>query len=157
MKRKLTVAAFTLAFAVASIAEAQSLQRRAAEQELRQLDAAYYRNYLLMKKGKNRDAAVAFLQRIIADDYFSIGSDLQVGNKAQRLAVVRDLERTTESNRFSNVRVRIYGDTGVVHSDFEFRGTHKGKLISGRSHDIHWYQNRGDRWQQIAGHSIPQP
>ena len=47
MKRKLTVAAFTLAFAVASVAEAQSLQRRAAEQELRQLDAAYYRNYLL--------------------------------------------------------------------------------------------------------------
>lgn len=107
-----------------------------AEQELRDIDTAY-RNYLLTKKGSSREPPATFLNGLLSDDYFSIEGDGKIGDKAQRIAVVRDPESTTEFNRSTDVQVRVYGDKAVVYSFFEFKGTDKGQKISGRSRDIH--------------------
>lgn len=57
-----------LAYAPVTLSQADSKTSNLItqiEKELKQIDAAYFRNYLVMQKGGDREAGAAFFERLI--------------------------------------------------------------------------------------------
>ncbi len=120
------------------------------EKELKELEAAYFRTYREIRSNKAREAGAVFFERLIADDYFLINEQGNIGDKAQRIATIRNLDITNVSNNWTNMRVFLYGDMALVYSNFSFHARLKSKPIGGGGIHAHWYQQRQGRWQQVA-------
>lgn len=125
------------------------------EKELKDLDAAYFRTYREIQSNGDREAGAAFFERLIANDYFNINEQGNIGYKAQRIANIRNLEITNVSNNWTDMRVRLSGNMALVYSNFSFQARLKGKPISGGGIHAHWYQKREGRWQQVAALVMP--
>lgn len=125
------------------------------EKELKELEAAYFRTYREVHSNKAREAGAAFFERLIANDYFLINEQGNIGDKAQRIVAIRNLDITNVSNNWTNMRVLLYRDMALVYSNFSFQARLKSKPISGAGIHAHWYQQRQGRWQQVAALAMP--
>lgn len=147
-----------LSYAPVTLSQADSKTSNSTSQienQLKQIDAAYFRNYLVMQKGGDRTEGVEFFERLIADDYFNIDENGNLSHKAGRIATIRNPNLITESNGWTDMQVRLYGDTALVYSNFSFRAKSNGKLVSGSGIHAHWYQKRNGQWLQVAALGLP--
>lgn len=120
------------------------------EQELIKLEIDWAEAYL--KKD------IAFLDRILADDWTYTDSEGNVMIKAQDLAELKSGEFVVTSWAQDNVKVRVYGDTAVVTGRGTIKAQYKGKDASGQFQYTDTFIRRDGRWQCVATHSstIPQ-
>ena len=77
-----------------------------------------------------RDTAT--LERIVADDFSTVGTSGAVRNKAQWLADNKSGALKVESQTFDNVNVRASGDAAVITGVVTQKGQDKGRDISGQ-------------------------
>ena len=97
---------------------------------------------------------VAALERIVADEYGSVGPDGTVMHKAEHLAAASAVAGKITSFKFSDVQTHVYGDTavitgtGIIHwVDSVIDGPVKpGALF--RWMDV--FVKRDGRWQAVA-------
>jgi hypothetical protein len=136
----LATIAVVLALCIPCLATAQSVELQLKKLEIQWGDA-------------NVKKDVAVLDRIMADDYTETGIDGNVETKAQGMAFVKSGEYVLSSYAYSDMKVRVYGDTAVVTFINKTKDTYKGRNISGTSRWTDTWIKRGGSWQCVASHS----
>jgi len=95
---------------------------------------------------------LAFLDRILAEDWTATDQDGTFYSRAQYLAYLKSGEEVASSTVFDDIKVRVYGDAAVVTGRSTFKGTLKGKDISGQDRYTDTFVKRAGRWQCVASH-----
>jgi ketosteroid isomerase-like protein len=100
------------------------------------------------------DAAVkkdrAMFERGYADDYVYTHSNGSVLNKAQDIAETMSADIKWTSTTQDDLKVRVYGDVGIVTGRQVLNGTAKG-YVSGARRFTDIFVKRNGRWQQVGG------
>jgi ketosteroid isomerase-like protein len=127
------------------VAAAAQAPNENVEQAIRRLDSER------SQASVRRDTAT--LERILADDFSTVGTSGAVRNKAQWLADNKSGALKAESQTFADVNVRAYGDAAIVTGLMTQKGQDKGKDISGQIRFTRVYVKRNGQWQLVAGHN----
>jgi len=147
MKRiAIAVCVVILAFAVAVAAQTTFKPRGGSvEQELIKLEKEW--GDALVK------CDVAFLDRILAEDYMFTSPLGEVLTKAQTLAELKSGEDVVSSVVNHDMKVRVYGDAAVVTGHSTYKEMVQGKDISGEYRWTDTWIKKGSRWQCVADHA----
>ena len=141
MRRMLVVAAI-----LAATAPAMG-QSSNAEKELttlaEQVEAAFARN------------DTAFLDSVNADDWTFIGPGGVVMNKAQAYKNMRDGTMKVESAETLEMKVRVFGDTGLVTGLGRMKATYKGKPFNATDRWTDVYIKRDGKWRCVSTQLTP--
>lgn len=113
----------------------------AVEQELMDLDRAS--NDAQVRKDK------ATLERLWSDDYLYTHSNGSVATKAQDIADTMSGMSWTAA-QLDDLKVRVYGDVGIVTGRLTMEGTAKS-YASGARRFTDIFVKRGGRWQLVGG------
>ena len=123
-----------------------------AERELKKIEEDWAKAYL------RHDAAM--LERILADEFISVGSNGKSHNKAQDIDELKADRATYDYSTPYDLEIRVYGNGAVVIG----RTKEKGHYDSGRQfvNEYRWtdiFVKRDGRWQCVAAQvaSIPPP
>jgi ketosteroid isomerase-like protein len=136
---KLSTLAVAVTLSIPSLAIAQSV-----EQQLKKLEVAWG------DAGIKKDFAA--LDKVVADDYFSIDEDGKIETKAQAEADLKTGEDVLISQVLSDMKVRVYGDAAVVTGKAVTKGTHKGKEVGGTYMFTDVWVKHGASWQCVSEH-----
>ena len=93
---------------------------------------------------------VATMDSLLADDYIGIGANGTVQTKQETLDRQRNRTLVITSLDLSEVKVRVYGDTAVVTSRAELKGTNGGKDMSGTYHYTRVYIKKLNQWKIVS-------
>ncbi len=96
---------------------------------------------------------VAWFERYIADSFSGIDENGVVFDKAMVIADVKNRASKPESVSVENLKVQVYGDTAVATGVTVYKGTYKGKVMSGNYPWTDTWVKRGGQWQCVAGHN----
>jgi len=96
---------------------------------------------------------LAFLDRILADDYVQSNWDGTSVTKAQILASLESKEDVITYSAGDDYRVRVYGDAAVVTGRWTGKETIKGKDASGQYRWTDTWIKKAGRWQCVASHN----
>ncbi|MGA2361368.1 MAG: nuclear transport factor 2 family protein [Candidatus Aminicenantales bacterium] len=147
MKRMaIAVCAVVLVLAVAVFAQTAAKPKSgSAEQELLKLEQEW--GDALVKPD------LAFLDRILGEDYMFTSPEGEVLTKAQMLAELKSGEDVVSSVVNFDMKVRVYGNAAVVTGHSTDKETVKGKDISGEYRWTDTWIRKGGRWQCVADHA----
>ena len=152
---KKTLFAVLLILTASALVPAQISGRRTTrnlkvERELKKVEADWANAYL------RHDAAI--LERILADEFISVGSNGKSHNKAQDIEELKADSAVYEYSTPYDLEIRIYGNGAVVIG----RTKERGHYDSGRPfvNEYRWtdiFVKRQGRWQCVAAQvaSIP--
>lgn len=137
MRRLLLVAA-TLAATAPAMGQTSN-----AEKELMALakegDAAFFKN------------DTAFSERVLAEEWTLIDPEGVTKSKAQVLKEAKEGTFKVVSGETMEMKVRVYGDAGVVTGYSRLKATYKGMPISSTDRWTDVYVKRDGKWQCVAG------
>jgi len=136
---KLSTIAVVLALSIPCLTFAQGVEQQLKKLEIQWADADVKKDF-------------AAIERILADDFTNSGFDGEFANKAQFIESVKSGEDVVSSYAYSDMKVRVYGDTAVVTYVEKAKETFRGKDVSGTSRWTDTWVKRGDSWQCVASH-----
>lgn len=136
---KISTIAVVVALWIPCLAAAQSVEQQLKKLEIQWADAE-------VKKD------VAPLNRLLADDFTNTDPEGEVFTKAQVMADLKSGEDIVSSYAYSDMKVRVYGDTAVVTYVEKAKETYKGRDVSGTSRWTDTWVKRGGSWQCVASH-----
>jgi len=115
-----------------------------AEQELLKLE----------QEGTNAEIKgdIAFLDRILADDWAVTEPDGSVWTKAQILVAIKSGADKVSAMEVDDMKARVYGDAAVVTGRNTVKGIFKGKDMSGQERWTDTWIKEANRWQCVATH-----
>ena len=93
---------------------------------------------------------LALLERVMTDDYISNNADGTVTNKAESIAAAKAGSFAGTSFTSTDIKVRVYGDTGIITS----LDTAKGKFNGQFRHTSIWVKRNG-QWLAAGWHGTP--
>jgi ketosteroid isomerase-like protein len=137
----IAVSVAVLVFGVAVLAQTQS---GSVEQELIKLEIGWANAVV--------KTDLAFLDRILADDFIQWNSDGTSQTKAQLLAALKSGDYAASSQVLSDIKVRIYGDAAVGTGLNTSKEKYMGKDTSGQYRWTDTWIKKDGRWQCVAGH-----
>lgn len=124
--------ALGVALAVSCAATAQSVEQQLTKLENDWAQATITKDY-------------AVLDRVISDDYTSSGDpDGSVETKAQFMSSMKSGETVIKSYKYSDLKVRVYGNAAVVTGLQTFDMTVKGKDVGGTFRFTDTWVKRGN-------------
>jgi len=143
--RSAFVVPFGLSWLVLSAAGAAQTGDRTNAQSLVQLERSW--NEAFYQKD------VAFLERVLADEFIATYEDGSQGNRAKEIALTKEFNQQVDSARQDDFIVKLYGDTAVVWFTLHLTGPKQGKpvLVDLRYVDVFVW--RANRWQCVSSHS----
>ena len=142
-------------FAVATVLTVALLMSRA--QEPKNVEAERY----ISESEKHWAEAIvsgdaAFLDRILADDYWGLQPDGTFHDKSKEIAETRKTHGEYVSNQVTEVKVRFFGDTAVAQGSetWEMRSgePRRGRYVWTDT----WVKRRGN-WQVVASADVLVP
>ena len=95
-------------------------------------------------------ADVAFLDRILADDFVNTDIEGSVTNKAQDVADLKSGDLKVTSCVADDYKVRVYGNAAVVTGRCTFKAQFKGKDSSSEFRWTDTWVKRAGHWQCVA-------
>lgn len=104
-----------------------------------------------IEAGKNKDKAT--LERIIADDWVSVSWEGKPYTKAESIADNLAADTQLESYTLDPLKVRVFGDTGIVTGGNTEKSRFKGKETSGHYAWTDVFMKRNGRWQAVSSHT----
>jgi ketosteroid isomerase-like protein len=99
----------------------------------------------------NRD--VAFIERLLADEFVAVYADGTRGDKAEELRRAAVFDQQIESSTLDEFIVKIYGDTAVVWMTQHLVGPSKGQRLELTFRYTDVFVLRDGRWQCVASQS----
>jgi len=133
-----------LVFAVTGMAQTPAQTKSGSvEQELIKLESDW--NEAMVKRD------VAFLDRILADNWMSGQSDGTYMTKAQFIANVKSGDVLVSSAVFDDFKVRVYGDAAVFFCHYIEKSKTKGIDSGSHSQWTDTWVKIAGRWQCVAG------
>lgn len=152
MKRILAVIVFFVA------ATLLALGQTAEKQEKTKGEKADVEQVLLQMERDGNEATVkkdvATLTKLLADDWIGQNPD-GIQTKAQALADLKSEDLKFGSITLGDMKVRVFGDTGIVTGSLDAKSTYKGKDTSGHLLWIDVFVRRHGRWQDVASQTTP--
>ncbi len=131
-----------LVLAVAATAAAYAQSGSAAEKEVLQA-----MNAMDQAEAKRDKAA---LERLHADEYLYHGSNGKAYTKAQSIADTMAATTTWTDRKNDGLKVRIYGDVGIVTGTTTLAGT-STEYQTGARRFTRLFIRRDGRWQELGG------
>jgi ketosteroid isomerase-like protein len=108
----------------------------------------------LINAMERQDAAA--LDRLIADDYLITGETMagKLGDKQLYVAdcLASGAVKDGSASR-DRLKLRVYGDTAITNSIFQYQVTIEGKEYSGRFLSTSVWVKNGEQWQLVSVHS----
>jgi ketosteroid isomerase-like protein len=146
MKRiAFAISVAVLVFAVTIIAQTPAQTKSgSAEQELLKLEQDWANAVV--------KADLAFLDRILAEDWVFTDPEGVVWTKAQSQAALKSGEEVITSMVPDDMKARVYGDAAVVTGRNTTKETFKGKDVSGLYRWTDTWIKKAGRWQCVATH-----
>ena len=95
------------------------------------------------------------LDRLVADDYMETSPNGTIRNKSQNINDLKAGNAKLDYLNFSNLKVRVNGNTAVVTGVVTRKGSVQGKEFSGQARYTRVYVKRDGRWQAVVAHSTP--
>jgi len=137
MKRLMIVLAFVVAASALALGQAGNVDRsiQALTEQLNQ--AALKRD-------------VATYDKLVADDYISIGTLGVTYTKAGTLANFKSGKVKFEAIDVLNMKVRVYGDTALVNYTANLKGHFGATDISGQWRVVRVWVKRKGQWQTVS-------
>lgn len=120
-----------------------------AEQEIRQRET---RRFEAVVRGD-----IAALDDILSDDLSYTHASGVHETKAEFLGKLKSGQLKYESLTPEDMRVRVYGTTGVVTGVARVKVQVKGESLSFQLRFTDVYAKKGDRWQMVAWHATRLP
>ena len=148
MKRiAFAVGVAVLVFGVAILARTQA---GSVEQELIKLENEWAKSVVKLD--------LAFMERILADDYTWTDPAGNVHAKADEIASIKSGQGVVTSSVNDEMKVRVYGDAAVVTGRTTQKGMMEGKEVGGQFRWTDTWVKIAGRWQCVAEHdsNIPQ-
>ena len=139
----LSIAAVSLLFSQITTADEKSANS-SPEQIIRQLEAD------LAQAMVKRDFAT--IDRITATDWMLTDADGELQTKADADADLKSGNLTIQSYKINELKVRIYGDTAIVHGLETEKSKYKREDLSGQYRFTDLLIKRDGRWQIVATH-----
>lgn len=143
MKMLMAIGAVTALVAAVAVAQAP----RSVEQELMDLDQAS--NDAQVRKDR------ATLERLWGEDYLYTHSNGSVATKAEDIADTMSGMSWTAA-RLDGMKVRVYGDVGIVTGRLTMEGSAKS-YASGARRFTDIFVRRGGRWLLVGGQTTMEP
>jgi ketosteroid isomerase-like protein len=99
----------------------------------------------------NRDSSA--LNALVSERFINTEYDGEVSDKSKFLADIKDPQFKPSSANIQDLKVNLFGDTGVVAGIYHTKGTYQGKPYDhiGRFTDT-WVLDNG-KWQCVASHT----
>jgi ketosteroid isomerase-like protein len=139
----LSLATASLLFSYVTTAD-EKTGSASAEQTIRQLEEEWA-NALV-----KRDYAT--IDRITASDWMLTDPTGDLQTKAQADADLKSGDLTIESFKINELKVRVYGDTAIVHGLETEKSKYKKEDLSGQYRFTDVFVKRDGRWQAVASH-----
>jgi ketosteroid isomerase-like protein len=95
----------------------------------------------------------AALEKLLADDFIGTGSDGSIATKSEEIASAMASKVVVQSYSQSDLKVRVYGEVGVVTYRYDWKGTNDGKDVTNEGRNTSVWVKRGGRWQAIGYHN----
>jgi ketosteroid isomerase-like protein len=151
--KRIAFAVYVAVFLFAVGAQAQTPAQTEVEHATQEL--------ITLEKGWSEASVkkdIAFLDRILADDYAETNEEGYISTKAEGLANLKSGAFVVISGVQDNVKVRVYGDAAVVTGRSTIKAQYKGMDASGQFQWTDTWVKRDGRWQCVAEHysKIPQ-
>jgi ketosteroid isomerase-like protein len=113
---------------------------------------------ILIKLERDWDAAfhrkdVAFIDRVLAEEFVSTYGDGSRGDKAKELKLAAEFNQQVDSSSLDEFAIKIYGDTAVVWFTQHMVGPSKGQRLEVTYRYIDVFVMRDGRWQCVASQS----
>ena len=90
--------------------------------------------------------------RFVADDWIIIDPDGGIVEKIRFLSVVKSGALSHEMMESDDIRVRVYGDSGVVTALTRTKGKFMGQDFSTQERATDVFVKREGRWQCVVSH-----
>lgn len=106
---------------------------------------------------ENRD--VAFLEKILADDFFALNPQGKLLNKAQQLENLKRPERTLKVLNPRETHVQFYGngDVAVLTEHVTVDGHDKGVPFGGEYRFLRVFAKQNGSWKVVLAQGAPMP
>lgn len=98
---------------------------------------------------------VATLDKMTADDYTIIDRAGRMRDKQATMAAIKSGDIKLTSNKLSDLKVRVYGDTAVITGRSDAEGTVNGTPSNGPVRFTRVYVKKGGQWQCVAFQQTP--
>ena len=96
---------------------------------------------------------VAFIRRLLADEFVATYDDGSQGDKAKELALAAEVNQAVESAVQEDFTVKVYRDTAVVHFTLRVVGLRQGERAEVRLRYTDVWIMRDGRWQCVSSQS----
>ena len=103
---------------------------------------------------------VAAFDKLLADDYISIGFDGTTRTKADVLELFKSGKLKYEAIEYSDMKVRVYGNTALDNTTSNLKGHLGATDLSGQWRIVRVWVKRKGQWQSVsfqATRIAPQP
>ena len=138
-----SLAAASLLFSYVTTADDKAATA-SSEQIIKQLEEDWAK--ALVKRDQ------ATIDRITAPDWILTDSTGTLQTKAQADADLKSGDLAFESFKINELKVRLYGDTAIVHGLETEKSKYKGDNLSGQYRFTDVFMRRDGRWQSVATH-----
>jgi Ketosteroid isomerase homolog len=98
---------------------------------------------------------VASLDKMTSDDYTIIDRAGRMRDKQATMAAIKSGDIKLTSNKLSDLKVRVYGDTAVVTGRSDAEGSINGTPSNGPVRFTRVYVKKDGQWQSVAFQQTP--
>ncbi len=106
---------------------------------------------------ENRD--IAYLDRILADDFFALNPQGKLLDKTQQLENLKRPDRTLKVLNPRDTQVRFYagGDVAILTEHVTVDGQDKGRSFSGEYRFLRVFAKQDGKWKVVLAQGSPMP
>ena len=106
---------------------------------------------------ENRD--IAFLERILADDFFALNPQGKLLNKTQQLENLKRPDRTLKVLNARETHVQFYGggDVAILTEHVTVDGQDKGRPFGGEYRFLRVFAKQEGKWKVVLAQGSPMP
>lgn len=128
----------------------------AAKDDKAAQDVIAFRNRYIEAE-ENRD--IAFLNKILADDFFALNPQGRLLDKAGQLENLKRPDRTLKvlNARETHVQFYAHGEVAVLTEHVTVDGTDKGKPFGGEYRFLRVFAKQNGNWKVVLAQGSPMP
>ena len=115
-----------------------------------------FRNHYIEAE-ENRD--IAYLDRILADDFFALNPQGKLLDKTQQLENLKRPDRTLKVLNPRDTQVRFYGggEVAILTEHVTVDGQDKGRPFGGEYRFLRVFAKQDGRWKVVLAQGTPMP
>jgi ketosteroid isomerase-like protein len=149
--RSIAILAMILSTPFVAHAQAPAANNDKAAQELIEFRNRY------IEAEENRDTA--FLDKILADDFFAMNPQGKLLNKQQQLENLKRPDRTLKVLNPRETQVHFYGDgkVAILTEHVTVDGTDKGRPFGGEYRFLRVFAKQNGEWKVVLAQGSPMP